>query len=108
MTPQTRWSWGCPAQHLVSSQLSLFPGLADPAPRAPPKESAGNGQWPLFQVGVQGITLKHWITLTCQYLLSQLVLSPWGPVPGLLVKWDCQGARSGKPKPLLTCTFHSP
>ncbi|XP_054564985.1 ADP-ribosylation factor-binding protein GGA3 isoform X5 [Eptesicus fuscus] len=31
------------------STLSDPEGLADPAPRAPPKEFAGNSQWPLFQ-----------------------------------------------------------
>ncbi|XP_036125343.1 ADP-ribosylation factor-binding protein GGA3 isoform X2 [Molossus molossus] len=33
---------------LLDEEL-LCLGLTDPAPRAPPKESAGNGQWPLFQ-----------------------------------------------------------
>nr|KAF6415762.1 golgi associated, gamma adaptin ear containing, ARF binding protein 3 [Molossus molossus] len=34
---------------VATSTMSDFEGLTDPAPRAPPKESAGNGQWPLFQ-----------------------------------------------------------
>ncbi|XP_036194830.1 ADP-ribosylation factor-binding protein GGA3 isoform X5 [Myotis myotis] len=44
-----------PGPSNTSSALSLLDeellclGLADPAPTAPPKESAGNGQWPLFQ-----------------------------------------------------------
>ncbi|XP_006103483.1 ADP-ribosylation factor-binding protein GGA3 isoform X1 [Myotis lucifugus] len=44
-----------PGPNNTSNALSLLDeellclGLADPAPRAPPKESAGNGQWPLFQ-----------------------------------------------------------
>lgn len=44
-----------PGPNSTSSALSLLDeellclGLADPAPRAPPRESAGNGQWPLFQ-----------------------------------------------------------
>lgn len=44
-----------PGPSNTSNALSLLDeellclGLADPAPRAPPKESAGNGQWPLFQ-----------------------------------------------------------
>ncbi|KAF6093940.1 golgi associated, gamma adaptin ear containing, ARF binding protein 3 [Phyllostomus discolor] len=33
---------------LLDEEL-LCLGLADPAPTAPPKESVGNGQWPLFQ-----------------------------------------------------------
>ncbi|XP_059527171.1 ADP-ribosylation factor-binding protein GGA3 isoform X2 [Myotis daubentonii] len=44
-----------PGPNNTSNALSLLDeellclGLADPAPTAPPKESAGNGQWPLFQ-----------------------------------------------------------
>ncbi|KAF6093939.1 golgi associated, gamma adaptin ear containing, ARF binding protein 3 [Phyllostomus discolor] len=34
---------------LSASTLPDSEGLADPAPTAPPKESVGNGQWPLFQ-----------------------------------------------------------
>ncbi|XP_016067900.1 PREDICTED: ADP-ribosylation factor-binding protein GGA3 isoform X5 [Miniopterus natalensis] len=34
---------------VATSTMSDSEGLADPAPRVPPKESAGNGQWPLFQ-----------------------------------------------------------
>ncbi|ELK30977.1 ADP-ribosylation factor-binding protein GGA3 [Myotis davidii] len=44
-----------PGPNNTSNALSLLDeellclGLADPAPTAPPKELAGNGQWPLFQ-----------------------------------------------------------
>ncbi|XP_032947598.1 ADP-ribosylation factor-binding protein GGA3 isoform X2 [Rhinolophus ferrumequinum] len=46
-----------PGPNTTSNALCLLDeellclGLTDPAPRVPPKESAGNSQWPLFQNG---------------------------------------------------------
>ncbi|ELK12374.1 ADP-ribosylation factor-binding protein GGA3 [Pteropus alecto] len=72
---------------LLDEEL-LCLGLTDPAPSAPPKESAGNSQWPLFQVGTGAITeaLNH-LGLASSFLTSpqlQLAAALLPLPPGVL------------------------